>query len=132
MSDSPGSPGRGARTLLWIARIVGGIYVALLVFTVVANFFGAGAEPAPSGREWVGLAMFPFGVLIAYAVAFRWELIGGALAVLCLIGWLVYVGFDADIIPIAAVVAIPGVLYLIYGCLAAGRARSAPGGGSPD
>jgi hypothetical protein len=125
MADSAGPPRKGTRALLWVARSLGALYVALLAFTVVANFFGAGAEPAPTGREWVGLAMFPFGVLLAYALAFRWELTGGALAILCLIGWLVFVEFDADIVPIAAVVAIPGALYVVYGCLARGRARSA-------
>ena len=125
MSDLTGRSGKGFRALLWTARITGGLYVAILVFVIVASFLAASAEPAPEGREWLGLAMFPFGVLVAYALAFRWELVGGALATLCLFGWLVYVGFDADIIPIAAVVAIPGVLYLVYGCLARGRARTA-------
>jgi hypothetical protein len=124
MSDVTGRSGKGLRALLWIARGTGGLYVAVLVFVIAANFFAASAEPVPEGREWLGLAMFPFGVLLAYALAFRWELIGGALAILCLFGWLVFVEFDADIIPIAAVVAIPGVLYLVYGCLVRGRSLS--------
>ena len=132
MPASTGRSGRGLRTLLWIARITGGLYVAVLAFVVIANFVAPSAEPAPKGREWIGLAMFPFGVLLAYVLAFRWKLIGGALAVLCLFGWLVYVGFDADVIPIAAVVAIPGVLYLVYGCLARGQVRSEQDAGDPE
>jgi hypothetical protein len=118
--------------LSWIARITGGLYVVALAFVVAVNFLGAEAEPAPTGREWLGLAMFPFGVLAAYALAFRWKLIGGAMALLCLLGWLVYVGFEADIIPIAAVVAIPGVLYLVYGCLARGQVCHEQDTGDPE
>ena len=132
MSDLTGRSGRGLRALLWTARITGGLYVTILVFVIIANFLAASAEPAPKGREWLGLAMFPFGVLAAYALAFRWKLIGGAMALLCLLGWLVYVGFDADIIPIAAVVAMPGVLYLVHGCLARRQVRSEQDSGDPE
>jgi hypothetical protein len=105
----------GMRALRLSARISGGLFVAILAFVIVVNFVAPTDEPAPKGTEWLGLAMFPFGVFVAYVLAFRWSTAGGVLALLCLFGWWVYVGFDPDIAVIAAIVAIPGVLYLAYG-----------------
>jgi hypothetical protein len=53
-------------------------------------------------------------------LAFRWKLIGGVLALACLFGWWVFVGFEPKILPIALLVAIPGVLYVVY-CLLSRR-----------
>ncbi|MEA3409712.1 MAG: hypothetical protein U9Q95_05120 [Candidatus Eisenbacteria bacterium] len=117
MADSAEGAGRGLRVLLWSARITGAIFVATLAFTIVVNFVTSTSEPLPQGSEWFGLAMFPFGVFVAYALAFRFRLIGGALAIVCLFGWWVFVGFEPKILPIAVLVAIPGVLYVTHALL---------------
>ncbi len=117
--------GRGLRLLLWSARIVGGIFVAVLLFVIVVTFVHPAAEPLPPGSEWLGLAMFPFGVFVAYALAFRWGLAGGVLAILCLFGWWAYVGFMPRILPIAAMMAIPGILYVTHGLLSRRREQRA-------
>lgn len=116
MADPAKGTGRGLRVLLWSARITGGIGVATLAFAIVVNFVGPTSEAMPTGNEWFGLAMFPFGVFVAYALAFRWKLIGGVLALACLFGWWVFVGFEPKILPIAVLVAIPGILYVAH-CL---------------
>jgi len=69
--------------------------------------------------------MFPFGVFVAYALAFRWELTGGVLAILCLFGWWAYVGFTVNVLPIAVFMAIPGILHVVYGLLSRGNAAAA-------
>lgn len=115
MSGRAEQRGRGLRVLLWCARILGGLLVATLAFAIVVNFVGSTSEPAPTGKEWLGFAMFPLGIFVAYALAFRWELAGGALGILCSLGWWVAVEFDPDILPIAMFVAVPGVLYVVYG-----------------
>lgn len=109
--------GRELRVLLWSARITGGLFVAILAFVIVVNLIGPAGEASPKGTEWLGLAMFPFGVFVAYALAFRWGLAGGVLAIACLLGWLAYVSFTPNILPIAAIVAVPGVLYVVHGLL---------------
>lgn len=129
MSDSTEREGRGLRVLLWIARITGGIFVATLAFTIVVNFVTSTSEPLPQGSEWFGLAMFPFGVFVAYALAFRWKLAGGVLALLCSFGWWAYVGFTLRILPIAVMVGIPGVLYVVHGLLSRRNARTARAAG---
>ena len=121
MADSTEREGRGLRVLLWSARITGGIFVATLAFVIVVNFVTSTSEPPPQGSEWFGLAMFPFGVFVAYALAFRWKLAGGVLALLCSLGWWAYVGFTMGILPIAVLVGIPGILYLVHGLLLSRR-----------
>jgi hypothetical protein len=117
MADSAEGAGRGLRALLWSARITGGVFVAVLVFVIVVNFVHPAGEAMPTGKEWLGLAMFPFGVFVAYALAFRWGLVGGVLAIVCLFGWWAYVSFMPRILPIAVMVAIPGILYVTHGLL---------------
>ncbi len=125
MADSTERAGRGLRVLLWSARIIGGVFVATLAFVIVVNFVNPTGEAAPTGTEWLGLAMFPFGVFVAYALAFRWKLIGGVLALACLFGWWAYVGFTLRILPIAVMVGIPGILYVVYNLLSRRNARTA-------
>jgi len=122
MADSTEREGRGLWVLLWIARITGGIFVATLAFVIVVNFVTSTSEP-PQGSEWFGLAMFPFGVFVAYALAFRWKLAGGVLAILCSFGWWAYVGFTMGILLIAVMVGIPGVLYVVHDLLSRRNAR---------
>lgn len=125
-SAAPGS--RSSRVLLWSARITGGLFVLILAFVIVANFVADGEESqTPTPNEWVSLAMFPFGVLVAYILAFRWHLAGGCIAVVCLIGWWLRVGMSAYILMVAALVAIPGALYIIYALRGRSMARSSAG-----
>jgi hypothetical protein len=116
---------RGMRALLLSARIGGGLFVAMLAFVIVVNFVIPNDEPVPQGTEWLGLAMFPLGVFVAYVLAFRFRLAGGALAIACLLGWWVHVGFDPDILGVAAVVAVPGILYVTHALLSRRRPRTA-------
>ena len=126
MADSDEGAGRGLRVLLWSARITGGIFVATLAFAIVVNCVVSTSEPMPTGNEWFGLAMLPFGVFVAYALAFRWKLAGGVLALACLFGWWVFVGFEPKIVPIALLMAIPGVLYVTHGLLSRRKEQAAP------
>ena len=121
MADSAEGTGRGLRSLLLSARITGGIFVAVLLFVIVVNFVHPAGEAMPTGDEWLGLALFPLGVFVAYALAFRWKFIGGVLAIVCLFGWWAYVGFTLRILPIAAFVAIPGILYVTHALLSRRR-----------
>ena len=105
---------RSSRALLWAARITGGLIVAVLGFVVVVNVVGPTAEALPQGWEWFGLAMFPVGVLVGYALAFWRPTAGGIAALACLAVWLVYVGFATGVLFVAAIVAVPGVLYIIH------------------
>lgn len=102
------------RALFWTARIAGGVMAAILGFVIVVNIINPTGENAPTGMEWLGLAMFPGGVFVGYALAFMWPMTGACVALGCLLGWLVYIGFEPGVLVIAAVVGAPGVLYVIH------------------
>jgi hypothetical protein len=102
------------RALLWAARITGGVMVALLGFVIVVNAVGTTRDALPRGWEWFALAMFPLGVFVGYALAFWRPMVGGITALMCLAAWLIYVRFAANLPLIAAVIAVPGVLYLVH------------------
>jgi hypothetical protein len=121
MTGSTDSRSIGALRLS--AWITGGLMVGALAVAIYANFLAPNAEPAPKGSEWFGLAMFPFGVLVAYVLAFRWSTAGGALALVLLLGWWAFVGFKLAILVVAAIAAIPGILYVLYGMRARGDAK---------
>jgi uncharacterized membrane protein YbjE (DUF340 family) len=65
------------------------------------------------------------GIFVA-TLAFRWKLAGGVLALACSFGWWAYVGFTLRILPIAVMVGIPGVLYVVYGLLSRKGEQAAP------
>lgn len=109
-----GDAARAGRALLWTARISGGLMVAVLAFVMIVNIANPTGEALPSGWEWFGLAMFPLGVFIGYVLAFRWAMVGGITVLACLAAWLIYVEFASGILFIAAIVAAPAVLHVIY------------------
>jgi hypothetical protein len=74
----------------------------------------------PAGpREWVYLALLPFGFSAGYLLGWRWPLFGGTLSLACMAASLVVIGrtFGMGAYLIWGVVSIPGVLYVIAGWL---------------
>jgi len=112
-------PGHGGiRSARWIARILGAIIVLLFLWFLA--YAGARVIPALAWGDPQGVPLFA--VLVAAVsgvlVAWRWELLGGLLALLGAVAIvaLVYAGGGAGTLPGAIVLALPlivaGVLYL--------------------
>jgi hypothetical protein len=101
--------------LHWIARISG---IAAIVPLLMIVFGEPGV--GPSGvREWVYLALFPFGFSAGYLLGWRWPIFGGSFSVVCLVLSLLVSG---RVFPLAAyltwgVLAIPAVLFIIAGLM---------------
>lgn len=55
-------------------------------FVLMAFIFG-GNERLPHGQEWLGLALFPGGILLGMVWGWKSELVGGLITVLSLIGF---------------------------------------------
>lgn len=99
------------RLVLWVARLGGALAIVPLMLIV----FG---EPGPSGaRQWVYLALFPFGFSAGYLLGWRWPLLGGCVSLACMALSLVVVGRVFDVKPYVfwGILSIPGVLYVIAG-----------------
>jgi hypothetical protein len=92
--------------------------VAFILLFVIGESVDSKGSPS-SGCEWVGLALFPFGVCPGLLAGRRRQLHGAALSLGCLAGfsiWLIVVMADSDVPPPILVFAIPAILCLVYAC----------------
>lgn len=112
------------RVLRWSARIASIASLALL------TFFATSGGSMPSGFEWVLLAFFPLGVMVGMSLAWRREVLGGAITAASLAAFHVLLAFDSSrpaAGPWFVVFASPGLALLACGLLArrSGSARAA-------
>jgi hypothetical protein len=101
------------RILLWIARLAGTAAVVPLMLIVFGEY-GTG----PAGvRDWVYLALFPFGFSAGYLLGWRWPLLAGCVSLACMAMSLVVIGRIFGVGPylIWGVLSVPGILYIIAG-----------------
>jgi hypothetical protein len=68
------------------------------------------------------LTLFFVGVCAGYVVAWRWPLVGGLISVVGIAVFLIALG-EADMIAIMSILAVPGVLFVLYGLLRRGFSR---------
>lgn len=100
-------------------RLIAKIWSLLSIVFVLTIFIGEALSengPMPSAQEWVGLAFFPIGVMIGLVLAWRWEGIGGLIAVLSLIAFYIWDFARRGSLaggPYFLLVAAPGFLFLI-------------------
>jgi hypothetical protein len=106
----------------WTARIW---TAASLLFLSAFIFGGAeGSENWPTMTQWVALAFFPTGIVAGLLIALRKEVLGGGIAVFSLLGfyaWHFAVSGHLAAGPWFALIAAPGLLFLIAGLLANSR-----------
>ena len=116
MSDSR-SKNRMATLIRWIARIWGSMVVAFVLLSAIGEGLGQ-AKPG----EWVALTIF-FLICVGLIVAWKWEGLGGIIAVGCRIAWHVTMRITSGsfelILPLA-IMAVPGFLFLAYWLLTRG------------
>lgn len=115
----------------WAARIWA---VASLLF-LAAFIFGDAENMGKSATniEWVGLAFFPAGIILGLLIAFKRELLGGGIVTLSLVGFYIWhyaVSGSFAAGPWFALVAAPGLLFLItavLSCARCSKAAASPG-----
>ena len=102
-----------SRVLLWIARLAGTAAVAPLMLIA----FGEPGSGPTGTREWVYLALFPFGFSAGYLLGWRWPLHGGCISVACMAVSLVVIGrvFEMGSYLLWGILSVPGVLYVMAG-----------------
>ena len=104
-----------ARVLLWIARITGTLAIVPLMLIAFGD-----PGTGPSGpREWIYLALFPFGFSAGYLLGWRWPLLGGLLSLACITASLLVIGrvFDLGAYLTWGILSVPGILYVASGSL---------------
>ncbi len=103
----------------WVARVCS-ILAILLVFVFAVGQLMQGSGPRPTLQEWVGLILWPIGVCVGLALAWRSEELGGTLALGCWIAFCVWNLLDSGHLPRGLfffLVAAPGLLFLLTGLL---------------
>jgi hypothetical protein len=108
---------RGVRILRWIARIWSlAVLVAALLIVILPDRYAV--YPVPL-TDWVLLSFYWIAIL-GLLIAWRWEALGGTLAIAAVFGRAVAVyvirkvwPFDLSSLSILAVFILPGILYLV-------------------
>ena len=116
MNKEPYSADRAARVILWIARIWGILFVVMVLVIGVAGALNPD-EPSPTPREWIGIALFPVGVSVGYALGWRWQLLGGTVSLGCLAAFFVWLLIERGGIrawPVFLLFGVPGMLFVAY------------------
>lgn len=108
-----------ARVVRWVARITGSLLLLFLLWMLVGHLTGSANGPHGmtfrSTGEILAFVLFPICTMVGLAMAYRWELLGGATAVgsialLC--------ALRPDLIQsYFLALTLPGVLYLLHWAL---------------
>ena len=112
-----------ARMVLFIARFLGSISLAFLLFMVgahlIGSFFGSGENGSgfQSTTEVFSFIFFPVSIMIGLALALKWEGLGGLITI---VGIICFHALRPDLIfdPMIDGLAFPGFLFIIYWVLA--------------
>lgn len=108
----------------WTARLAGVVSFGILALFVVSHV-GAG-EMKPDIYEAVGLACFPFGVMLGLALAFRFDMVGAVTAIISCAGFYVWHFTRSGDLPSGIFFLLftsPAILYLISGWLRRAESR---------
>jgi hypothetical protein len=99
--------------LRWAARGWSTLSIIIvLIFAVGEGFRSQG--PAPTAQEWVGLALFPIGVCVGFALAWYREGLGGFLGLACLVAFYAWNLFRAGYLPRSPLFLIIGAPSLLF------------------
>jgi hypothetical protein len=112
--EPPTSP-KDLRALLWTARISGTLIAAFVAFMLVGyTLYPQGSPPTP--HETLLLTLFTLGTCVGYVIAWRWPMAGGILTWVCIV---VFASIQRQVgmAVVAAILGIPGILFIVYGVL---------------
>ncbi len=102
-------------TIRWSARIIGTLILALVLFFLLADIFGSANSSVQklSTKDGITFVFFPLSTIIGLALAWKWEAMGEFITILGLVGLLIMRPDLASNSLLMAIVACPGLLYLI-------------------
>ena len=100
----------------WTARSLSLLSAAALLLFFIAEF-----RWPRIAKEWIGLALFPAGILLGFAVAWWKEGLGGSITTVSLLAFYLIYGWLLDGLIMGwafIILASPGVLFLVSSLLA--------------
>ncbi len=104
------------RILRWASLLSGSLLLLFVLFMLFGHIFGDANEPDSmsfrSTTEMVTFVLFPICMIVGLALAYKWELLGGGIAVGSLL-LLFVLRPDLVVTPFVALL-LPGLLYLAH------------------
>jgi hypothetical protein len=128
MNDSRAKPSTAILAIRWIARIWSLASVGFVLLIAVGELVYPHAPPPSAFRELVGLFFFPFGTCVGMILAWRWEGVGGGITVGSILAFYAMLRVMDGRFPRGpyfALVAAPGVLFLLSWAIAGARKKGA-------
>ena len=126
MSDSGAKPPMPVRAIRWTARVWSIASLGFVLLMAVGELLHPHAAAPATVRDLVGLLLFPGGVCVGMVLAWRWEGLGGGVTVgslLAFYAWLRILDGRFPRGPYFALVAAPGVLFLLSRAIGGGGNR---------
>ena len=101
--------------LLWMARILGAIEIVFILFFLLGDLLAgdSGGSGLDTFNETISFVFFPVLPLIGLLIAMKWPAVGGIISTAGFIG-LSMIRPDLISDPTIMVLAVPGILYLVY------------------
>ncbi len=107
---------RLATVILWIARLTGTAIVIFVLFYLIMDLMGSEesfSEGLGSTDDLIAFICFPLSTIVGLSLAWKREGLGGLISTLGFI-CLFVVRTDLASSPVMTVMALPGLLYLVY------------------
>jgi hypothetical protein len=107
--------GKIAGVIRWTARILSALVIVFVLFFLLADIFGPEGtwSGTLSSKDAIAFAFFPLGSIIGLALAWKWEGLGGLVAVLSIVALvIVRPGLLSNPLLIGIVV-VPGLLFIV-------------------
>jgi hypothetical protein len=120
--------GETSRTITWIARIWSLASIGFVLLFVVADALDPNS-PGPTRSDWIGLSLWPGGVVLGLVLGWLRTGLGGAIATGSLIGFYLWHLLERGTFPggpYFVLVAVPGILFLLASLLSWPHERMRP------
>ena len=115
---------RNKETIKWIARIWSILSLAFLLLFFATSIFSSGGDDTFAFKDMLQFVFFPIGLTIGLILAWKWEGLGGIIAISSIIGFhlqmLVKHG-NLDFSLIIELLAAPGIMFILYWILSRKR-----------
>jgi hypothetical protein len=111
----------------WVARVWSILSICTVLFFTV-NALLPSHSPPPTLQEWLGLTLFPIGVIVGLVLAWYRETVGGIFALECLVAFYLWNLLRSGHLPRGPfffLLAAPGLLFLIAASLSHRRGTPA-------
>ena len=104
-----------ATIIRWIARILGSMILAFVLFFLLAHIFGnsESGEGFRDSKEIISFFFFPISTVIGLSVAWKWDGLGGIITIAGMAGlFAIRPELSSNVYMIVPI--IPGLLYITY------------------